>query len=270
MLKHLPDKACGPDAVTAQLLRTAPPLAVKALLKVYQEMEALVQQPTQQQMHMVVMLPKNSSKERPITLASILYRVWCRLRKPLLDEWQKQLPASMNHDRARPGAQVLYVALERLLRQEVHRANGRHGVTCLMDMPTFYDTIKLTRLQTEALRLQYPPLLLEMAMQVYTGPKAIVAEQEMTPFFKVTNGVPAGCPQAPLLAKAVLAPALQPWQESHPTIYLSSWVDDVGFDTASATRLQAAKDSVAAYRDLLELGLQPKKTAFIASTPPRT
>lgn len=177
----------------------------------------------------------------------------------------------MNHDRARPGAQVLYVALERLLRQEVHRANGRHGVTCLMDMPTFYDTIKLTRLQTEALRLQYPPLLLEMAMQVYTGPKAIVAEQEMTPFFKVTNGVPARCPQAPLLAKAVLAPALQPWQESHPTIYLSSWVDDVGFDTASATPLQAAKDAVAAYRDLrnrlIELGLQvnPKKTAFIAT-----
>lgn len=35
-LRHLPDKACGPDAVTAQLLRTAPPLAVKALLKLYQ------------------------------------------------------------------------------------------------------------------------------------------------------------------------------------------------------------------------------------------
>ena len=138
-----------------------------------------------------------------------------------------------------------------------------------MDTSTFYDTINLTRLQTEALKLQYPPLLLEMAMQVYTGPKAIVAEQEMTPFFKVQNGVPAGCPQAPLLAKAVLAPALQPWQENHPTIYLSSWVDDVGFDTASATPLKAAKDAVAAYRELhrrlMDLGLQvnPKKTAFI-------
>ena len=82
-----------------------------------------------------------------------------------------------------------------------------------MDMSTFYDTINLQRLETEALHLQYPP----MALQVYHGPKAIVAEQEMTPFFTVTNGVPAGCPQAPLLAKAVLAPALQPWQQAHPT-----------------------------------------------------
>ena len=134
-LRHLPDKACGPDAVTAQLLRTAPPLAVKALLKLYQDMEEKVQLPTQQQMHMVVMLPKNAAKER--------------LRKPLLDEWQKQLPATMNHDKARPGAHVLYVALERLLRQEVHGANGRHGVTCLMDMSTFYDTINLQQLQEE-------------------------------------------------------------------------------------------------------------------------
>ena len=77
--------------------------------------------------------------------------------------------------------------------------------------------------------------------------------------------------EAPLLAKAVLAPALQPWQQAHPAIHLSSWVDDVGFDTASRTPLQAAKDSVAAYRDLhsrlLQLGLQvnPKKTAFVAT-----
>ena len=70
----------------------------------------------------------------------------------LLDHWQKQLPVTMEHDRARPGAQVLQVALERLLRREVHRANGCHGVTCLMDMSTFYDTINLTRLQQEALQ----------------------------------------------------------------------------------------------------------------------
>ena len=109
-LRNLPDKACGPDAVTAQMLRTAPPLAIKALLQLYQDMKAKVQLPTQQQMHMVVMLPKNAAKERPIKLTSLLYRVWCRIRKPLLDEWQKQLPDTMKHGRARPGAQVLYVA----------------------------------------------------------------------------------------------------------------------------------------------------------------
>ena len=85
-------------------------------------------------------------------------------KETLARPWQKQLPATMEHDRARPGAQVLQVALERLLRQEVHRANGCHGVTCLMDMSTFYDTINLTRLQQEALQLNYPPLMLDKKM----------------------------------------------------------------------------------------------------------
>ena len=119
-----------------------------------------------------------------------------------------------------------------------------------MDMSTFYDTIQLNKLQDEAVRLDYPPLLLELAMQLYTGPKAILAEQEMTPFFHVEHGVPAGCPQAPLLAKVVLPPALIPWKQQHPDIHLSSWVDDVGFDLKGSTLLQVAQQAVEAYRDL--------------------
>ena len=140
-----------------------------------------------------------------------------------------------------------------------------------MDMSTFYDTINLARLQEEALGLEYPPLMLELAMQVYCGPKAILAEQEITPFFHVDHGVPAGCPQAPLLAKAVLAPALIPWKEQHPKANLSSWVDDVGFDLTGTTAMQVAQQAVEAYRNLhqrlTELGLKvnPKKTAFIAT-----
>ena len=93
----------------------------------------------------------------------------------------------------------------------------------------------------------------------------------MTPFFTVQNAFPAGCPQAPLLAKAVLAPALQPWQVQHCEVHLSSWVDDVGFDTAGRSPMAVAQKAVNAYRDmhrrLVELGLKvnPQKTAFIAT-----
>ena len=113
--------------------------------------------------------------------------------------------------------------------------------------------------------------MLELAMQMYTGPKAIVAEQEMTPFFHVDQGVPAGCPQAPLLAKAILIPALAPWHAQHQHIHLSSWVDDIGYDTASSTPQGVAHQAVEAYRDLhrrlTELGMKvsAKKTAFIGT-----
>ena len=129
-LKKLPDGACGPDAITTQLLRTAPKQALTSLLKLLQDMEAKAELPTQL---------KNEKVERPITLTSVLYRTWCRLRKGLMDEWQNTSPKEMDYDRARPGATALHVALERLLRQESAKALDIHGITVLLDMSTFYD-----------------------------------------------------------------------------------------------------------------------------------
>lgn len=91
--------------------------------------------------------------ERPITLTSTVYRLWCKLRK---DQWQLQLPFSMNYDRARPGAQHLRVTLARLMRQEINENRGRHGITILMDMSTFYDCIDLRTLASAARDLGYP------------------------------------------------------------------------------------------------------------------
>lgn len=139
-----------------------------------------------------------------------------------------------------------------------------------MDMSAFYDTIQLSKLEEEALKLSYTHLCcLNLPCSSIAGPKTIMAEQELTPFFRIDKGVPAGCPQAPLLAKAVLAPALIPWKEKLGQVHLSSWVDEVGFDTAGQSPLQVAQEAVEAYRDLrtklVDLGLRvnPKKTAFI-------
>ena len=126
----IPDRACS---LSTQLLRNAPPHALPALHKLIQEMEATATLPTQLQMSLV-MLAKNERVERPITLTSVLYRTWCRLRKGLLDQWQLELPHHMDYDRARPGATALHVALERLLRQESNKTLGKHGITVLLHM----------------------------------------------------------------------------------------------------------------------------------------
>ena len=57
-------------------------------------------------------------------------------------------------------------------------------------------------------------------MQVYTGPKAIMAEAELSQWFHVTG----------VAAKAYLAPILEPFQAKYPELHLNGWVDDFGFD----------------------------------------
>ena len=270
-LKHLPDKACGPDAITTQMLRTAPKQAIQPLLGILQTMEAKAELPTQLTMSLVVMLAKNEKVERPITLTSVLYRVWCRLRKPILDEWQRTLPPTMDYDRARPGANALHVALERLLRQETTKSLERHGVTVLLDMSTFYDTLDLQKLQQTAQELNYPPLALEFAMQVYTGHKAILAEGELSPWFHVTTGVAAGCPQAPLLAKTYLQPILHTFQQAFPDLHLNGWVDDIGFDSSHTDAQHLAQRVLQAWHQLRDqltqagLVVNSHKTAFIVT-----
>ena len=78
-LKKLPDRACGPDAISTQMLRTAPPQALPGLLKIFQDIETTATLTTQLQMS------NNEKVERPIALTSVLYCTWCRLRQSILD-----------------------------------------------------------------------------------------------------------------------------------------------------------------------------------------
>lgn len=216
VLKALPDKTSGPDAVSAQLLRTAPPLFLAPLLKLIHEMENQAQLPTQLQMRMVVTLPKNIAIERPIASTSVLYRVWRRLRKPLLDQWQKNLPRHMD---------------------QVRKANVQHGVTVLMDASTFYDTIQLNRLQSILVAIP--------TTHAGDGHAGLYGTQGHSGGTRDDSFLPRQQWSASWLSPGtLLAPALTPWKTQHPQVHLSSWVDDVGFDAAGTSPHQVATQAV--------------------------
>lgn len=91
----------------------------------------------------IVMLPQNLQCERPIVLTSTIFRLW-RL--------QLGLPFAMRYDQARPGANVLRVALSRL---EIQAAVASR--CSWTRRPSFYDTISLEHLASQARPLEYPP-----------------------------------------------------------------------------------------------------------------
>lgn len=88
-----------------------------------------------------------------------------QIEEGLLDTWQVELPFNMNYDKARPGAQVLHVALARLIRQEITQNVRKRVITVLMGTSTFYDAIDIDVLAQAAHDLQYPPLPLCLALQ---------------------------------------------------------------------------------------------------------
>lgn len=82
----------------------------------------------------------------------------------------------------------------------------------------------LWRIREEGAPLQPPSILqqaqdqvakLELAMRLHTGPKVIVAEEEMAPFLYVDKGVAASCPQA-TLGQSLLSASTCPMGQDAP------------------------------------------------------
>ena len=211
IMRKLPNKAAGPDGISYDFLRHLPYPAVERLAKLLTEMEQEAELPLQMRHTNIVMIPKNERIERPIALTSCLYRLWNSYRKHDLQKWQLGLDKDMPWDHARPHKDCLSIAIGRMLKAEIGKRNGIHTVTCLADLTCFYDTVQLDHLIEPARDLQYPPLHLKLALDLYTGPRLIQAEGIARQPKYYQNGILQGCPQAPAIAKLSLC---GPWSKN--------------------------------------------------------
>ena len=173
----LPQKASGPDGISYALLKNLPLEGVTDLCHMYRQWEVTGRLPEQVCATLVVLLPKKEDIERPISLTSVLYRTWCKLRWDKLRQWQSTVGQRLPWERSVPGMQVLHVALMRLLKCEVGKATGRHVISLLLDLQCFYDSVELELLLKLWEPLDFPPAVLNAVYEVYSGPRLLQAEQ---------------------------------------------------------------------------------------------
>ena len=275
LLRHLPNKAAGPDGISYDFLRHLPYPAVEKLAGLLTSMEREGELALQLRVTNIVLIPKNEKVERPIALTSCLYRVWRRARKADLQRWQLSLEDQLPWDQARPGRDCLSiagVAIGRMLYAEIARHQGIHTVTCLADLTCFYDHVDLDAIIEPARELAYPPLHLKFALDVYRGPRTIQAEGINGEAKHYDKGILQGCPQAPAISKLILFKPLKVMVTNHPAANLQTWVDDVSFDIHSRDPDFAAREALNAFRTMkyqmeeAGLKLNTDKTGFLTSS----
>ena len=171
-----------------------------------------------------------------------------------------------------PGTHVLQVALMRLLKCEVGRATGKHVVSLLVDLQCFYDSVELEQLLGAWEPLDFPPAVMNMVYEVYTGPRLLQAEQVTSRPVTCSKGILAGCPAAPLVAKLILAPVLGPFKEQFPKASIDVWVDDISIDFVGDSVQAVCRQALQGF-DVLQQGLQDAglklslaKTGYLASS----
>ena len=271
-LKCIPNKKGGPDGVSFQVLKNLPQEAFSGLTFLLQSIEKEGQWPQQIILVQVAMLPKSSTVERPISLTHVVYRLWAKMRKYLVDRWLLEDRQTAFWDNAVKHNTCLQVSLLRLIRAETAKGLNLHQVSVLLDFSNFYDKIDHDLLIQEALELGFPPMILYFALMVHKGPRVLVAETVASEPIQPKNGILAGCPFGVVFSKLVLWTLMAQVQRTCKPQTLVTWVDDISADVQSFTPEGAAKRAVQVYLELknglkargLEVSLG--KTGFLASS----
>eukprot|EP00973_Karenia_brevis_P002211 297119-Karenia_brevis.AAC.1 len=78
---------------------------------------------------------------------------------------------------------------------------GESTLSTLYDMEKLYDNISIPTLVQEATRLDYPPLVLKLGLQMHMACRSIMCYQLHPGVTTPTNGIIAGCTQSTTSAK---------------------------------------------------------------------
>ena len=119
--------------------------------------------------------------------------------------------------------------------------------------------------------LGFPSLILELAVQLYEGPRCLYGEGVASPSIWPKRGMLQGCPCAPTLAKLTTYKPLKTIMAKPGVSHADLWLDDISIDIAHQDAEIAASLSVDVYRSLKRLlrdeGLELNmgKTKFVVN-----
>ena len=140
-----------------------------------------------------------------------------------------------------------------------------------LDIQGFYDSVVWSSVVESGLLLEFPPLVLELALQLYTGERLLSAENSVSPGIFPSVGLLQGCPVAPVVSKLALYAPLKELHAASLTHNIDQWLDDISADIVGATPAQTALKALKCFRTLRDslasrnLTVSLEKTKFLCS-----
>ena len=117
-----------------------------------------------------------------------------------------------------------------MLRAETRQLKGANFASISIDISGLYDNVQWPDLIQDGLALEYPPVWLELCLQVYAGGRLLCGEQVLSPILYPGSGLLQGCPLAPSICKIAMHFPLTALWERHLASHLDLWLDDISID----------------------------------------
>ena len=210
----------------------------------------------------VSLIPKGEGGKpldmRPITVTSIIYRLWAGIRVRQSAAWQAQWLHKGQHG-GRPGHSTSEALVGVTLAFEKAILNGEPLTGIAIDLAKAFDNVP-QEIMFEVLRafgadsglLQGMRAMYEQINRRFKIGRYVGAE------FRATNGILQGCPLSVMMLNALMAVLHLALDEVG--VYGESYVDDLTILDGATERLQAAIDEMAAFMDLTDQRVNEAKT----------
>ena len=158
---------------------------------------------------------KPGGGSRPIALMPMIYRLWTKIRRPYMRQWERE----QYHgpwDAAVRGSSALRAAIFTAFGDEVAQYNGKRITKILWDFEKFYDSLSIPRLIAKCLTLGYPVKLAALGIIMHTAPRTIRAYDHHVMMGRPSNGIIAGCTQSNHFARIFLHAIISSVHEASP------------------------------------------------------
>ena len=168
---------------------------------------------------------------RTICKTPMLYRIAARCDKTVA-EWESKHTAS--YDTSGKGCSALQAALLRASLAEVSVALNSHAGGVFHDFSKFFDTIDVHALIQQATTSAFPLPALIFALSIHLSPRTIQFQQSCSAHISIQQSIIAGCKFSVALTRALLLNSVTPFVQSHPSVQVATYVDDIPITTTGA------------------------------------
>lgn len=214
-LSHIsPRTAQGLDGIPAGIVKILGDQAREQLADIYSGILAGQPIPADWTRGRVILTPKKGgdkgllSDHRPLTITSVLYRVFAQVLKAWMVAWAEtgkhlsELQNGFRHDRRLEDN--LFVLTQCI---EIARSEGRELMSCFLDVSKAYDNVPHDTLLRSLQALEMPPTWVDVLHRLYTNNTVVATVNgAVSDEVPVQKGLKQGCPLSPLLYMLYTAP----------------------------------------------------------------
>ena len=176
----------------------------------------------------VVLLPKPDGGFRPIGLFPTLIRVWMRLRRDMVDNWEKDNQRSFLYAGRQRGAHI--AAWTQSARAEAATQGGATFAQLLLDLAKCFEVVPHDILVAEAGAVGYPLPLLRLSIAAYRLPRALAVNGVYSSMVVARRGITAGSGTATTELRVLLIRLLDRIATRFPQAVLNVFVDDMSVE----------------------------------------